>query len=30
MSDVRKSYARVVLVWAVVLVALYVFEQYFS
>jgi hypothetical protein len=30
MSNMRRSYMRVVLIWAVVLVALYAFEQYFS
>ena len=30
MSNIRRSYLRVVIVWAVVLVALYAFEQYFS
>ena len=30
MSDVRKHYARVVVVWVLTLAALYAFQQYFS
>mgnify|MGYP003352217023 CR=1 FL=1 len=30
MSDIPRSYQRVVLVWITVLVALYLFERYFS
>ena len=30
MSDVRKHYVRVVVVWVVTLTALYAFQQYFS
>ncbi len=30
MSDVRRSYLRVLVVWVVVLAALYAFQQYFS
>jgi uncharacterized membrane protein YhaH (DUF805 family) len=30
MSDVRKHYWRVILVWIVTLAALYAFQQYFS
>jgi len=30
MSDVRRSYVRVVVLWVVVLVALYAFQEYFS
>jgi hypothetical protein len=29
-SDVRRSYIRVVVVWAIVLAALFAFQQYFS
>jgi hypothetical protein len=29
-SDMRRSYSRVMIVWAVVLSALYAFQQYFS
>jgi hypothetical protein len=29
-SDVRRRYIRVVVVWAVVLAALFAFQQYFS
>jgi hypothetical protein len=29
-SGMRRSYLRVVIVWGIVLVALYAFEQYFS
>jgi hypothetical protein len=29
-SDVRRSYVRVVVVWAIVLAALFAFQQYFS
>ncbi len=30
MSDVRKHYLRVIVVWAVTLAALYAFQQYFG
>ena len=30
MSDVRKHYARVIVVWVLTLAALYAFQQYFS
>ena len=30
MSDVRKHYVRVIVVWVVTLSALYAFQQYFS
>ena len=30
MSDIRRSYVRVVILWVVVLAALYAFQQYFS
>ena len=30
MSDIRKHYVRVVVVWVVTLAALYAFQQYFS
>jgi hypothetical protein len=30
MTDMRRSYARVLLVWAVTLVALYAIQEYFS
>ncbi len=30
MSGMRDSYVRVLVIWAVVLVSLYVFQQYFS
>jgi hypothetical protein len=30
MSDMRRSYARVLAVWAVTLFALYAFQGYFS
>ncbi len=30
MSGMRGSYVRVLVLWAVVLVALYAFQQYFS
>jgi hypothetical protein len=30
MSDVRKHYLRVIVVWVVTLAALYAFQQYFS
>ena len=30
MSDMRRSYARVLIVWAVTLVALYAFQEFFS
>jgi hypothetical protein len=29
-SDVRRSYARVLVVWVLVLAGLYAFQQYFS
>jgi hypothetical protein len=29
-SDVRRSYARVLVLWAIVLAALFAFQQYFS
>jgi len=29
-SDIRRSYLRVVVVWALVLAALFAFQQYFS
>jgi hypothetical protein len=29
-SDIRRSYVRVVILWAIVLVALYAFQQFFS
>jgi hypothetical protein len=29
-SDMRRSYARVLIVWAVTLLALYAFQEYFS
>jgi hypothetical protein len=29
-SDLRRSYTRVVITWAIVLLALYAFQQYFS
>jgi hypothetical protein len=30
MSDMRRSYVRVLIVWAVTLLALYAFQEYFS
>ena len=30
MSDVRKHYVRVIVVWIITLTALYAFQQYFS
>ena len=30
MTDIRRSYVRVVIIWVVVLAALFAFEQYFS
>ena len=30
MSDMRASYVRVAVLWVIVLLALYAFEQYFS
>jgi len=30
MSDVRKHYVRVIVVWVLTLAALYAFQQYFS
>ena len=30
MSDVRKHYTRVIVIWAVSLAALYAFQQYFG
>jgi len=30
MSDMRRSYVSVVVIWVLVLAALYVFQQYFS
>jgi hypothetical protein len=30
MSDMRRSYVRVVVIWVVVLAALYAFQEYFS
>lgn len=30
MSDVRKHYARVIIVWVITLAALYWFQQHFS
>jgi len=29
-SDMRRSYVRVLVVWAVTLLALYAFQEYFS
>jgi hypothetical protein len=29
-SDMRRTYVRVIIVWVVVLSALYAFQQYFS
>jgi hypothetical protein len=29
-SNVRRSYVRVMVIWVIVLVALYTFQQYFS
>jgi hypothetical protein len=29
-SDVRRSYVRVVVLWVIVLAALFAFQQYFS
>jgi hypothetical protein len=29
-TDIHRSYARVLIVWVIVLVALFVFQQYFS
>jgi hypothetical protein len=29
-SDIRRNYVRVLVVWAVVLAALFAFQQYFS
>ena len=29
-SDMRRSYARVLIVWVVTLIALYAFQEYFS
>jgi len=29
-SDIRRSYLRVAVIWVVVLLSLYVFQQYFS
>jgi hypothetical protein len=30
MTDMRQSYVRVLIVWAVTLLALYAFQEYFS
>ena len=30
MSDMRRSYVAVLLVWAMTLIALYAFQQYFA
>jgi hypothetical protein len=30
MTDIRRSYVRVLIVWVAVLLALYVFQEYFS
>lgn len=30
MTDIRRSYVRVLIVWIAVLVSLYVFQEYFS
>jgi hypothetical protein len=30
MTDMRRSYVRVLVVWAVTLLALYAFQEYFS
>ncbi len=30
MSDMRRSYVRVLVVWVVTLLALYAFQEYFS
>jgi hypothetical protein len=30
MTDIRRSYVRVAIVWVVVLLALFAFQQYFS
>ena len=30
MSDLKRSYLRVVIIWVLVLSALYAFQQYFS
>jgi hypothetical protein len=30
MTDMRRSYVRVLIVWAVTLVALYAFQEFFS
>jgi hypothetical protein len=30
MTEMRKSYARVLIVWAITLLALYAFQEYFS
>jgi hypothetical protein len=30
MSDMRRSYARVLIVWVITLLALYAFQEYFS
>lgn len=30
MSDVRKHYVRVIVVWVITLAALYAFQEYFS
>jgi hypothetical protein len=29
-SDMRRTYGRVLIVWVIVLIALYFFQQYFS
>ena len=30
MTDMRRSYARVLIVWVITLLALYAFQEYFS
>jgi hypothetical protein len=30
MTEMRKSYARVLIVWVITLLALYAFQEYFS
>ena len=30
MTDMRRSYGRVLIVWAITLLALYAFQEYFS
>jgi hypothetical protein len=30
MTDMRRSYARVLIIWVITLLALYAFQEYFS